>query len=212
MVRLSRLIVARLPVLGGFCVLTLLGCTSGEPTRSPATSPDAATDARQAPSDAEPAPKLRVEAKFNESIHCVAPEGWVPTEGSGLQKVSFEVKEGTLTAEVSAMGVPGAATKLLPNANLWRKQVGLDDMTQEELDAALQPIEIGGRPGHYIQLVGPSTAERPLRMLAVLVSSQDRTWFFKMIGDVELVQRQQDRFESFLRSVTFVPDGGDKNE
>lgn len=153
-----------------------------------------------------------VKPEGEETIQFATPEGWVATEGSGLQRASFEIKDGSLSAEVTALGMPGAATQLLPNFNLWRKQVGLGDATQEELDAALQPIEIGGRSGHYIHLTGPAEAERPVSMLAALISHQERTWFFKMLGDVELVQRQKDRFEEFLRSVTFVPGGGEKNE
>jgi hypothetical protein len=147
-----------------------------------------------------------------ESIRYVVPEGWSPTQGSGVRRVTFEVKEGTLAAETTAMGLPGSATRLLPNVNLWRRQVGLEDTTQEDLDAALEPIEIDGRPGHYIRLVGPSDAERPLGMLVVLAGDQDRTWFFKMFGDAELVLRQKERFEEFVRSVTFVPTGEDKND
>ena len=147
-----------------------------------------------------------------ESIRYVVPEGWSPTQGSGLRRVTFQVKEGSLTAETTAMGLPGSATQLLPNVNLWRRQIGLENTTQEDLDAALEPIEIDGRSGHYIRLVGPSDTERPLGMLVVLAGDQDRTWFFKMVGDSELVLRQQERFEEFVRSVTFVPAGGDKND
>ena len=49
-------------------------------------------------------------------------------------------------------------------------------------------------------------------MLVVLASDQDRTWFFKMLGDSELVLRQKEHFEEFVRSVTFVPAGGDEND
>ncbi|MHB8972215.1 MAG: hypothetical protein ACYC3X_20490 [Pirellulaceae bacterium] len=147
-----------------------------------------------------------------ESIEYVVPEGWSPTEGSGVRRVTFEVKEGSLAAETTAMGLPGSATRLLPNVNLWRRQVGLEDTTQKDLDATLEPIEIDGRPGHYIRLAGPSDAERPLGMLVVLAGEQDRTWFFKMFGDSELVSRQKERFEEFVRSVKFVPAGGEKND
>lgn len=188
------------------------GCArQGTPEVPPPASGDGSNSGAPV-ADTDAILQQAVQPKPEEEVRYVAPEGWVPTDSSGLQKAAFQITEGTHTSEASIMGMPGAATQLLPNVNLWRKQVGLDDTTQEELDAVLQPIEIGGRSGHYIQLIGPPEAERPVGMLAALVSHRERTWFFKMLGDVELVQRQKDHFEEFLRSVTFVPGGGEKNE
>ncbi|MHB0961245.1 MAG: hypothetical protein ACYC6N_21145 [Pirellulaceae bacterium] len=148
----------------------------------------------------------------DESIRYVVPEGWSRTDGSSLRRVTFQIKEGSLSAETTAMGLPGSATRLLPNVNLWRRQIGLQDTTQEDLVSALEPIEIDGRPGHYIKLVGPSDTERSMGMLVVLAGEQNHTWFFKMFGDLELVLRQNERFEEFVKSVTFVPAGEDKDE
>ena len=212
MLRLLRVFRSVAFLLVGYGAMTLPGCARNETTDVSATASKSDGDSGEKTSDVDTILRQAVKTEPEETIRFVTPEGWVPTEGSGLQKASFEVQEGTLSAEVSAMGVPGAATQLLPNVNLWRKQVGLGDATQEQLDAELKPIEIGGRSGHYIHLIGPAEAERPVGMLAALISHQDRTWFFKMLGDVELVERQQDRFEEFLRSVTFGPGGGDENE
>lgn len=201
-------------------VLLMVGClallASGCARQgTPEIPPEASTEGTEsgAPAtDTDAILRQAIKTEPEEEIRYTVPEGWSPAESSGLQKASFQVAEGTLSTEVSIMGMPGAATQLLPNVNLWRKQVGLGDTTQEELDKVLQPIEIGGRSGHYIQLTGPSEAEQPLGLLAALVSHRDRTWFIKMLGDVELVQRQKDHFEGFLKSVTFVPGGGDENE
>jgi hypothetical protein len=213
MIKLSNMspaIVALLMV--GCLALVASGCArQGTPDVPPETSTEG-SESGAVVTDADAILQQAVQPKSEEEIRYAVPEGWSPVESSGLQKASFQVAEGALSTEVSIMGMPGAATQLLPNVNLWRKQVGLGETTQEELDKVLQPIEIGGRSGHYIQLTGPPEAEQPLGMLAALISNQDRTWFIKMLGDVELVQRQKDRFEEFLRSVTFAPGGGDKNE
>jgi hypothetical protein len=108
--------------------------------------------------------------------------------------------------------LPGSATRLLPNVNLWRRQVGLEAITQKDLDSAMEPIEIDGRPGHYITLVGPTDIARPLGMLVVLAGDQSRAWLFKMFGDAELVLREKEHFEAFVRSVTFVPANRDKHD
>jgi hypothetical protein len=203
--------VAVLLMVGSLAFVASSCARQGMPEIPPPASEEGSESGASA-TDTDAILQQAVQPKSEEEIRYVAPEGWVLTESSGLQKAAFQITEGTLSSEVSIMGMTGAATQLLLNVNLWRKQVGLGDTTQEELDKVLQPIEIGGRSGHYIQLTGPPEAERPLGMLAALISNQDRIWFIKMFGDVELVQRQKDRFEEFLRSVTFALGGGDKNE
>lgn len=188
------------------------GCARHETPDVPPPVSDSGSESGAPAADTDTLLQQAVQPKPEEEIRYVAPEGWVVTESSGLQKAAFQITDGALSSEVSIMGMTGAATQLLLNVNLWRRQVGLGDTTQEELDSVVQPIEIGGRSGHYIQLTGPPEAERPLGLLAVLISQRDRTWFIKMLGDVELVQRQKDPFEKFLKSVTFVPGGGDENE
>lgn len=212
MIKLLRVSSAIAVIMAGCLALLACGCARQE---TPAVPPSASGDGSEsgAPAvDTDALLQQAVKGKPEEEIRYSAPEGWVPSESSGLQKAAFQITEGPLSSEVSIMGISGAATQLLLNVNLWRRQVGLEDTTQEEIDSALQPIEIGGRSGHYIQLTGPPEAERPLGLLAALVSHRDRTWFVKMLGDVELVQRQRDHFEGFLKSVTFVPGGGDENE
>jgi hypothetical protein len=151
-------------------------------------------------------------ATLDEVIHYEAPEGWLPTPQSDFRRVTLQVQDGAQSAETTALGLPGTATRLLPNVNLWRRQIGLDDTTQADLDKAVAAIEVGGRRGHYIKLEGASGAEHPRAMLVVLVSDQDRTWLFKMLGDSALVLREQERFLAFVGSVTFVPAGPDQVE
>ncbi len=224
MFRRSRSTLLRTIAVVSLCVLTSPGCSRHEQIKVNEKPPeDGSTETgRFATADAgslrgaSPATggsQLRaLNATLDESIRYVVPEGWSPTQVGGLQKAAFEIQEGPLAAEMTVMGLPGSATQLLPNVNLWRKQIGLENTTQEDLDAALEAIEVDGRGGHYIRLVGPSDAERPLAMLVVLASDQDHTWFFKMLGDSELVLREKEHFREFVRSVKFVPEGGDESD
>ncbi len=212
MIKLLRVSPAIAVLMAGCLTFVAFGCARQGTPEIPPQANEEGSESGVPATDTDAILRQAIRTEPEEEIRYTVPEGWSPAESSGLQKASFQVAEGTLSTEISIMGMPGAATQLLPNVNLWRKQVGLGDTTQEELDTVLQPIEIGGRSGHYIQLIGPPDAERPVGMLAVLISKQDRTWFIKMLGDVELVQRQKNRFEEFLKSMTFAPGGGDENE
>lgn len=152
------------------------------------------------------------ETVADESLRYVVPEGWSPKQVSGLQRAAFVIGEGDITAEVTAICLPGTVSQLLANVNRWRRQIGLENTTQDDLDAALQAIDVDGRRGRYIMLTGPADAEESKSMLVVLIDEQSPTWFFRMLGDSELVHREQDRFESFLKSVTFAAASGAAEE
>ncbi len=214
MFRCSRSVLFKTITVASLCLLTSPGCQRHEQigvNEEPPADGSTATRLGASPATGSAQPRTQ-NPTLNESIRHVVPEGWPPAQASGLRRVAFQIEEGPLAAEMTAMGLPGSATRLLPNVNLWRRQIGLEETTQEDLDGALEAIEVDGRRGHYISLVGSSDTERPRAMLVVLVSDQDRTWFFKMIGDSELVAAEKEHFEEFVRSVTFVPAGEDEND
>lgn len=136
-----------------------------------------------------------------------APDEWTSEQVSGMRKAAFRIVDGKKAAEVTVIDLSVAAGGLLPNINRWRGQIELADVTQQQLDSQLQTIQVDGQEGQYVELMGPQDVERPLAILGVVVLNSDRSWFFKMIGDTELVTREKDRFEQFVKSVTFRVDG-----
>ncbi len=202
MFRCSLSILLRTVVVASLCVLAASGCSPQEPL----DDGSAATGSSQAASPAtESSQQPAVNPSLDETVTYVVPEGWSPSEVSGLQRFTFQIKEDALNVETTAMGLPGSATNLLPNVNLWRRRVGLEKTTQDDLEADLESIEVDGRPGHFVTLVGPADVERPLAIVVVLVGDQDPTWLFKMVGDAKLVLREKERFEAFVKSVKFAP-------
>ena len=100
----------------------------------------------------------------------------------------------------------------LPNVNRWRREVGLPDVTAEELPKSSESIEIDGKPATYVRAVpDPSQADQSkadLATLAAMVKDGDQVWFFKLIGERSVVVAQEDAFKTFLKSVRFAADGG----
>jgi hypothetical protein len=156
-----------------------------------------------------PAAKSDPAAKAS-GLNIETPEGWMPAQATGMRKAAFLVRDGNKFAEVTVIDLAGSAGALLPNVNRWRGQIKLEDITQEELDAQMSPIQVAGQEGHYVELIGPKNAKRPVALFGVVVPGQDRTWFVKMIGDADLVVREKDRFKGFAESLTFADSGGEK--
>jgi hypothetical protein len=204
--------------VASLCVLACPGCSRHEQTEKyegPLADDPAATEQSSVADARSSTGGLQLQALNptpEESIRYSVPEGWSPTQASG-RTVSFKIKEDALEAHVTVMGLPGTVIqRLLPNVNSWRRQIGLEETTQEDLDAALEAIDVDGRRGRYIRLLGPADTEQPQSMLVVLVGQQGNTWFFRMRGDSRLVQHERKHFEEFVKSVTFVAAGEVKDE
>jgi hypothetical protein len=135
----------------------------------------------------------------------------MPGTVGGMRKAAFVVQDGERKVEITAIDLAARAGALLPNVNLWRKQIQLDEITAGELDTEIRPIQVAGVGGHYVELLGPKQVDSPQAILGVVVNREDRAWFFKLCGDAELALREKDRFRNFVKSVRFGEAGGAEN-
>lgn len=122
----------------------------------------------------------------------VVPEGWKETQPfAGIEIVAWKVGD-------AKFAVSSASGELLANVNRWRDQVGLPRWSEEELKKGQKSINVSGRPAAYFDLDGGK-----MRILGVILTQGERTWFFKMTGPSDTVAKQQGAFEAFLKSVHF---------
>jgi hypothetical protein len=133
-----------------------------------------------------------------------APAGWEETGPYVKQGIrvltSFQVAEGGRRAEVTVLPLGGPTGSEIENVNRWRGQVGLGPITGEQF-ARDRPrkVEVAGLTGIYADLTGPRQ-----RMLLVVLEKGKQKWYFKMLGDAELVGRHKGAFEKFVQSVKFT--------
>jgi len=82
------------------------------------------------------------------------PEGW--TEGPGDEVRFATIKTGPepKMLDVTIVPLPKDGGELLPNVNRWRGQLSLPPAEPDELGAMTQAIEIDGRKGTLVDLVG----------------------------------------------------------
>jgi hypothetical protein len=163
------------------------------------------------PDTAKPAPAKPPEAAGAAPLEYETPKGWTPGDAQGADKAVFEIEDGDRNVEVKAMLLPTRVEPLLPNVNRWRKQVQLDEIKQADLDKSLQPIKVGGVEGQYIELVGPESAKPRRAMLVVLAVREGQSWMFRMKGGADLVLREKERFQGFVKSVKFSTADKGKN-
>jgi hypothetical protein len=129
------------------------------------------------------------------------PDDWLevphPELGQVPREALFQVGDGGETAEVSVTTLGGRGD-LMANVARWAGQIGAPEVAPEQMDK-FPKIAVAGRESPFIDLTGKKG-----RILGTVVSVGDKTWFFKMTGPSELVEKHKAEFEEFLKSVKFA--------
>lgn len=123
------------------------------------------------------------------------PSGWGQGKASSMRKASLAVGTGKEAADVSVFEFPAAANDLLQNVNRWRDQVGLKEISAEELQKTSKKIDVGDAAGEYVELIGEKQT-----ILGVMAKKGESAWFFKLQGPTEVAVREKARFEEFVKS------------
>ena len=142
------------------------------------------------------------------------PAGWSEGPGSQMRLASyaFTAPDGSI-ADVSVTSFPDAAGGLLANINRWRSQVGLAPVNAPVESGT--PVEIAGQQAWLLDLSGTASGNAPamgnapalsgpVRLLGAIVPAGGTSWFFKMIGPVEVVTSQEAAFRELIASIRAV--------
>ena len=133
------------------------------------------------------------------------PEGWSEAPASSMRDVNLSFGPGGI-GECYVARLPGAAGGLESNINRWRKQMGQDDLSSEEI-AALPKIDIFGVPASLVSIDGSFTGMggketiEDARMLGAVLMTPNGALFVKMTGPKDLVAANRKAFEAFTASL-----------
>jgi hypothetical protein len=102
--------------------------------------------------------------------------------------------------------LPGAGGGLSANVNRWRKQMGADPLSDEEV-FALPKKKLFGQPATFMSVdgdftgMGASGAQKDYRLLGVILSADTGAIFVKMTGPRKLVEANAAQFDEFVSSL-----------
>lgn len=132
------------------------------------------------------------------------PAGWKEKTLTQMRVASFDASEGDKQVDVSVIPLGGSAGGDASNVNRWRGQVGLPQLDETELQKLAEKVEVDGQPADLYDVSGtaPGSGDAE-RIIGVILHREDTSWFFKMTGDAELVEKNKTGFVAFLKSVTF---------
>ncbi|HKQ38708.1 MAG TPA: hypothetical protein VJ063_11565 [Verrucomicrobiae bacterium] len=142
-----------------------------------------------------------------EVIHYKTPSGWTEEAAGGMRVAAFSIPDQKgKQIDVSVVPLPQIRASKADVANLWRQQLGLAPLTDDELSRDSQSVTIGGVEAELFDI----GSEKPTiegkdkaRVVVAMLPHSQRTWFFKMSGEDEAVRAQKSAFLEFLNSVEF---------
>lgn len=185
------------------CVAFLIGCRREEirvytARKDPPPRQEAAHHAGDGHDHGEQEPASRPRPQVTWKL----PDGWREVNPGRLNVATFSIGSAPLEAQVTITPLPMLAGRDAIVVNMWREQVGLKPLSDEEVAGQLQDVVIGGENGKLFEVAGKSAeGEAPARIITAMVHRSDASWFYKLSGDAAVVETQRPAFIEFLKSI-----------
>jgi len=135
------------------------------------------------------------------------PAGWqqLPPSEFLVAKFSIAGADGA-SAQVNVSSLAGEGGGVLANVNRWRGQLGLEPL-KNEMELAHLPPTIDLPDGGHLTIVDftgtDSKTGKLARLVGAVVPQNGQTWFYKLMGDPQIVAQQKDAFLKFIQSAKY---------
>ena len=153
----------------------------------PADHPPMGDEMQAPPPSSAPAPKDGAEG-----VGWTLPKGWTGEGASGMRLATFRYA-GAVTTVVALTGTAGGD---FANANRWRGQIGLGQLTQADFEKQSQFVQSGIGRVRVVDYNGESK-----RMIGAMLLIDGQTWFFKMTGTKDAAGKAKPGFLALVKSL-----------
>lgn len=131
------------------------------------------------------------------------PKGWETAPAGQFLVAKFNIKgEGNAQAAVNVSMSAGDGGGVASNVNRWRGQLGLPVVASEQLK--LEKLALASGEAVLSELEGTDgrTGEKA-RLVGVVVPQTGRAWFYKLMGNPQLVDREKNAFIEFIKTAKY---------
>ena len=126
--------------------------------------------------------------KFNWTV----PSDWKPARANQMQVARFSLPG---KAEVFVSEFSGDTGGTLLNVNRWRKQIGLDSVTEDGLHSMVSSLDPTDSQAILVDMTNDNQ-----RLVGAIVPRDGHYWFYKLLGDAGSVGPAKDGFIAFAKS------------
>ncbi len=131
---------------------------------------------------------------------------------SGIRREAvFRVGQGERFAQTTVLRLGGDGGGSLQNVNRWRRELGLEPATEDQLRRDLRTLDTAAGRMSYVELTGHVNNEERAT-LGAWIAHGGQTWFVTMKGPADIVRAQKPAFEAFVQSFRFEGGAGDVHE
>lgn len=133
------------------------------------------------------------------------PAGWQETSGGGFLVAKFLVSGAdNAQAAVNVSMSAGEGGGLVGNINRWRGQLGLGQLSEADVNKLVTAVDTAGGKAMLIDMTGTNPrSSQKARLVGAIVPQADRTWFYKLAGNEQLVAQQKDVFTKFVQTAKY---------
>jgi len=129
------------------------------------------------------------------------PVGWQEVAAGQFLVAKFTLTgDGGATAAVNVSSSPGDGGGLAANVNRWRGQLGLSPAP----DISATSVDLTSGKASLVDFSGTDARTgQAARLVGIVVSLPDQTWFYKLMGDAKVVESQKEAFTKFVQSAKY---------
>lgn len=142
-------------------------------------------------------------ADLRQLIDWIVPEGWRESEKKGPFRIAtFEAGSDQNLLEIVVTGFADTGGGLA-NVNRWRRQIGLDPISEDDLLNQVSPYQNEGIVGIIVDMTGPKPNDgEPAKRLvgAIMYDRAGIGWFVKAMDRSSIVAFHKEAIEQFARS------------
>jgi hypothetical protein len=115
----------------------------------------------------------------------------------------FIIGSGDATAAVNVSSLAGDGGGLAPNVNRWCRQLGQPPLADDAV-AQLPTVAAADTKATLVDISGTDARSgKPARLVGVVLPLGGQTWFYKLMGDANVVAQQKDAFLKFVQSAQY---------
>lgn len=133
------------------------------------------------------------------------PAGWKEVPPTQFLLAKYVIQgSGDAKADVNVSMLAGQGGGLMANVTRWRGQLGLSTLSEEEFSKQARTLDVAGTKATVVDMTGSDMKTgKKARLIGVIVPQPGETWFYKLMGDEQIVEQQKDVFTKFVQTAKF---------